>query len=396
MNAARDRRMPCELPAWLLLPLASLLLAAPVSASDEALVRLGSQLYFDTDLSRRRTQSCATCHAPERGFADPRDNGVGGAASRGDDGVALGSRQAPSIAYAAQVPRFTRDADGARGGLFHDGRADTLEAQAAEPLLNPLEMALPDRATAVARLREKPAYRSAFEQLFGTGILDDTQAAYDALTRALAAFERSSFFATYDSRYDRFLAGELELTIAEELGRRVFFSDLTNCMNCHLLEPGTVRRRESFTDHRYHNIGIPPNPRLRAAGAISGPDGGLARRPGARSGDAGRFRTPTLRNVAVTAPYMHNGVFAELDTAIRFYNRYLVINDAVEINPETGASWGEAEISANLALDRLRQGQPLTAARIGHLVSFLRALTDRRYEHLLPPRPDLHQEPHDE
>ncbi|MEQ8231830.1 MAG: cytochrome c peroxidase [Gammaproteobacteria bacterium] len=366
-------------------PLATLLilLALPAgAATDDSLAALGRALFFDTNLSARRTQSCASCHDPAHAFADPRDNGVGGAVSPGDDGVSRGTRNAPSIAYAAAVPAFARDATGTpRGGFFHDGRAQTLAAQAAEPLTNPREMALPDTAAVLARVRENPAYVSAFEEAFGAGVLDDAGRGMDAITRALAAFEHGAPFVAFDSRYDRFLAGELELTIEEELGRRLFFSDLTNCMACHLEEPGRVKQREAFTDHRYHNIGVPAHPLLRA----TEPDRGLAANPAVDDADAvGRFRTPTLRNVAVTAPYMHNGVFAHLATALAFYNQYVVRNDQVGINPETGQAWGERPYAHTIERDRLGQGQPLDATRIRHLTAFLRALTDRRYEHLLP------------
>ncbi|MEQ8663732.1 MAG: cytochrome c peroxidase, partial [Gammaproteobacteria bacterium] len=247
-----------------------------VADDDAALAALGRALFFDTSLSAARTQSCASCHDPAHAFADARDNGTGGAVSRGDDGVSLGTRNAPSIAYAAAVPAFTRDAAGAAvGGLFHDGRAATLAAQAAAPLVDPREMALPDHAAVIARVRANAAYVAALEKHFGAGVLDDEGAAMDAITIAVAAFERSPAFGAYDSRYDRFLAGELTLTIEEELGRRLFFSDLTNCMHCHLEEPGRVKPREPFTDHRYHNIGVPLNPRL----AARAPDPGLAANP---------------------------------------------------------------------------------------------------------------------
>ncbi|MEQ8663011.1 MAG: hypothetical protein RLW62_19525, partial [Gammaproteobacteria bacterium] len=107
---------------------------------------------------------------------------------------------------------------------------------------------------------------------------------------------------------------------------------------------------------------------------------------------AGRFRTPSLRNVAITAPYMHNGAFAHLATALTFYNQYVVNNAVVGINPETGRAWGERPYPHTIEHDRLGQGQPLDAIRVRHLTAFLRALTDRRYEHLLPPW-DTHNAP---
>jgi len=167
---------------------------------------LGEVLFFDVNLSANRTQSCATCHDPAAGFADPR-----GMASPGDDGVSLGDRNAPTAAYAALTPRFHRGADGEWvGGQFLDGRAATLEEQAGGPPLNPVEMGMADEAAVVARLREDPLYRAAFPALYGDGVLADVDAAYDAMTRAIAAFERTDLFAPFDSKYDRWLRGEAE------------------------------------------------------------------------------------------------------------------------------------------------------------------------------------------
>jgi len=362
--------------------LAPLLPAAALAAGD-SLATLGRALFFDTRLSARGTQSCATCHDPAHAFADARDNGVAGAVSLGDDGVSLGTRNAPSIAYAATVPPFGVDADGeARGGLFLDGRAATLATQAAAPLVDPREMALADHGAVLERVRENAWYVDELERHFGAGVLADERDGMAAVTAAIAAFEQGPPFLAYDSRYDRFLAGEIALTIEEELGRRLFFSDLTNCMQCHLLEANRVQARETFTDHRYHNIGVPANPAL----ADATDDPGLGANPAVDATTAmGRFRTPTLRNVAVTAPYMHNGVFAELATALKFYNQYLVDNAEVRINPETGRSWGTRPFPHTIEQALLGRGQPLDDTRVRHLVAFLRALTDRRYERLLPP-----------
>jgi cytochrome c peroxidase len=371
--------------------LCTALLAAPASASDQvqatALVALGSKLFFDVNLSVRRSQSCATCHNPARAFSDGRDSGTRGAVSRGADGAALGDRNAPSIAYAALVPTFSRTPEGDyRGGLFHDGRAADLAAQAGEPLLNPLELGQPDVASVIARVREQPAYIGDFENLFGPNIFGDEHGAFAGLRAALAAFQSSALFLAFDSRYDRYLRGEYVLSDAEEQGRRLFFSDLTNCMGCHLLQANSITVNEPFTDHRYHNIGIPKNLAVRSKNGLAPHyiDRGLAANPQVFDADTeGQFRTPSLRNVAVTAPYMHNGIFRKLETALFFYNHYIVRNVEVDINPETGSHWGAPEIGGNLALARLQDGQPLDRTRIAALVAFLRTLTDRRYEHLL-------------
>lgn len=356
------------------------LLVVPV-ASFETLPDFGRALFHDPNLSANRTQSCATCHDPAHGFIDPRADIAGGAVSRGADRQAAGTRNTPAIGYAAAVPAPTRTAGDWRGGLFLDGRAANLETQAIEPLINPLEMALPDHAAVVARVAENPAYSAALERHFGADVMASTERALAAIGAAIAAFERSPPFVAFDSRYDRFLRGEETLSAEEELGRRLFFSDLMNCMQCHLLEPNTVVAGEVFSNQRYHNIGVPANPALDNPA----PDLGLGGRADvADPRQTGKFRTPSLRNIAVTAPYMHNGAFRELATTILFYNQYIVDNDEVGINPETGRDWGSPEVIENIDFELLRQGQPTSDERAELLIAFLRTLTDRRFEHLLP------------
>lgn len=361
---------------------------APARAADgpATLEALGEALFFDVDLSQNRSQSCASCHNPDHGFVDPLETRAGRAASLGADGTSIGDRNAPTAAYAAFAPAFAKGADGRwRGGQFHDGRAATLEEQAGGPPLNPGEMAMPSKAAVVERLKEKPTYVDAFARLFGPDRLADTDAAYAAMTQAIAAFERTERFAPFDSKYDRFLRGEATLTDEEELGRVLFFSNqFTNCSLCHRLKGAGGAAGETFTDYSFHNIGVPENPRLRAVnGSKKGArDHGLLANPAVAGDPAqdGRFKVPTLRNVAVTGPYMHNGVFADLRTVILFYNKYNSKSPARAIDPETGRPWGRPEIAANLSLKELETGPALDDRRIDALVAFLKTLTDRRYE----------------
>ena len=354
---------------------------APKAPQTEA--ELGALLFHDVNLSANRTQSCASCHDPATGFADPR-----GMASLGDDGLSLGDRNAPTASYAALSPAFHRDAEGKwKGGQFLDGRAATLADQAGGPPLNPIEMGMPDKAAVVDRLREDPAYAAAFPDLFGAGIWQDPEAAFAAMTQAIAAFEETEAFAPFDSRYDRFLRGEVELTQQEELGRLLFFSQqFTNCNLCHQVGRGQMDKHETFTDYRYHNIGVPQNSELRALNGVPPDqvDNGLLDNPAVTDpGERGKFRTPTLRNVAVTGPYMHNGVFQDLRTVILFYNRYNSKSAARQINPETGAPFGPPPVAGTLAQKELTHGPALDDERIDALVAFLKTLTDARYEHLL-------------
>lgn len=345
---------------------------------------LGAALFFDTGLSKNGNLSCATCHDPERGFSDQRKLSPRNAVSLGDDGHSLGTRNAPTAAYAATVPPFTKKADGSyMGGLFLDGRAHGgLADQAGGPPLNPVEMEMPDKASVVARLKENPTYVEGLEAVYGKGLFDDADKAYAAMTEAIATYERTDTFSTFDSRYDRYLRGEVKFTDQEELGRVLFFSQqFTNCATCHAIKGPKGYEDATFSDNRYFNIGVPANPALKPAA----PDLGLG---GVLEGDeaeaqAGKFRVPTLRNVAVTGPYMHNGVFKDLRTVVLFYNKYNSIRKSRQIDPETGAAWAPPEVADTVAMTELKQGPALDDKRIDALVAFLKTLTDKRYEHLI-------------
>ena len=207
-----------------------------------------------------------------------------------------------------------------------------------------------------------------------------------AIIRTTRWDEHTAQFAPFDSKYDRFLRGEYELTVAEELGRVLFFSQLINCSSCHLLDTREYSPGEVFSNHRYHNIGVPANKQVREKNGInvSHRDLGLLENPAVDDpAMAGKFRVPSLRNVAVTGPYMHNGVFKDLRTAILFYNRFTLSNPKSQTNPETGELWGEPEVAETVDLELLREGQPLAENHVVALVAFLRALTDQRYESLL-------------
>ncbi len=356
--------------------------AGPAGPSPSPLSRasLGEALFFDVNLSRNRTQSCATCHDPAHGFADPRTGAAAGAVSVGDDGASRGVRNAPTVSYAAFSPRFRKGADGLYvGGQFLDGRADTLEAQAGLPVLNPVEMGMPDTASVIARLKENPSYVDAFKTLFGREVFATDARAFAALSAALAAYERTPAVSPFDARYDRYLRGEETLTDQEELGRVLFFSNqFTNCHLCHKLTP-SGGDGETFSNYRYHNIGVPKN------AALGGPvDHGLLERKGVKdTRHDGQFKVPTLRNVAVTGPYMHNGVFKDLRTVILFYNKYNSTSPERQVDPETGKVWDPPEVPDNLSQKELETGPALDDRRIDALVAFLKTLTDRRYEPLL-------------
>lgn len=344
---------------------------------------LGQVLFSDKNLSKNRTQSCATCHNPNAGFADDRGNGIGKMASLGDDNKSLGDRQAPTASYAKFSPDFHFDEKKQKyvGGQFWDGRAKTLEEQAGGPPLNPIEMGMGSKKEVVDRIKENAYYVQTFKELFGEDVFKDDEKAYDAMTSAIASFERSNEFSSFDSKYDRYLKGEYDLTPLEDLGKSIFFSNNNNsCATCHVLK-GEDKAGETFTNYEYHNIGTPANKTLRAKNGVKEIDKGLLANPNVKDiAQNGKHKVPTLRNVAVTAPYMHNGVFKDLKTVIEFYDKYN--NKDRNINPETKKPWDEAEVKETIALKELK-ANALTDRKVEALVAFMKLLTDKKYEYLL-------------
>lgn len=352
---------------------------------EQTKILLGQQLYFDKNLSRNRTQSCASCHAPEKGFIDPRNNGVNAAVSLGDDSHSLGDRTAPTASYAKFSPPFHFDAKKKRyvGGQFWDGRENDLTGQAGGPPTNPIEMGMPDKQSVVARIKKNEHYLSAFKKIYGENIFADTNKAYHAMAESIAAFEKTAFFSSFDSKYDRYLRGEYVMSDQEELGQSLFFSNNnTNCATCHKLK-NEGEQHETFSNYEFHNIGVPVNKQVRekngsAAGHI---DHGLLNNPNVSDPQHdGKFKVPTLRNSAVTAPYMHNGVFQDLATVILFYDKYN--NEKNNINPETGKAWQKAEVEETINKKDLKM-KKLTKVKVDALVAFIKTLTDKRYEYLL-------------
>ena len=344
---------------------------------------LGQVLFSDKNLSKNRTQSCATCHNPNAGFADDRENGIGKMASLGDDNKSLGDRQAPTASYAKFSPDFHFDEKKQKyiGGQFWDGRAKTLEEQAGGPPLNPIEMGMGSKKEVVDRIKENAYYVQTFKELFGEDVFKDDEKAYDAMTSAIASFERSNEFSSFDSKYDRYLKGEYDLTPLEDLGKSIFFSNNNNsCASCHVLK-GEDKAGETFTNFEFHNIGTPANKELRAKNGVKEIDKGLLSNPNVKDvAQNGKHKVPTLRNVAVTAPYMHNGVFKDLKTVIEFYDKYN--NKDRNINPETKKPWDDAEVKETIALKELK-ANALTDRKVEALVAFMKLLTDKKYEYLL-------------
>jgi cytochrome c peroxidase len=358
------------------------------SQNQSLLEELGRTLFTDRNLSLDRTISCASCHDPGRGFIDWRGSPAGLAASVGNDGVSVGDRSAPTISYASLIPAFHVNSEGQyEGGMFWDGREPDLEGQAGGPFLNTIEMQMPDKAAVIERILEDDLYPFMFMDLFGDDVFDDVDTAYRRMTEAIAAAERTAFFSPFDSRYDRYLQGTYEPTEQEMLGMTLFFSEqFTNCNQCHQLKPFAESEGETFTNNQYFNVATPMNRALRAANGLGEGhvDRGLLENPLVDDpAQAGKFKTPTLRNVAMTAPYMHNGVFGDLKTVVQFYNKFNLRGPARDADPDTGEPWGEPEVAENIDMEKLESGNALDERSIDALVIFMKMLTDQRYEHLV-------------
>lgn len=288
--------------------------ATPVPAANpmtDAKVRLGMALYFDPRLSSDGTISCASCHDPNAGFADPRpvSEGVGGA---------KGGRNAPTVLNSAHA-RFQ----------FWDGRAKDLEEQALGPIQNPVEMQM-TMPMAIDRLKAIPGYVAMFDAVFGTPPTPE------GIADAIATFERTVI--STDSAYDRYIAGDPTAMSRAAIRGMELFRGKAHCQACH--------SGPNFTDGRFHNLGVG-----YANGAFA--DEGRAKVTKSPD-DLGAFKTPGLRSIAQTAPYLHDGSEKTLEDVVAFYDRGGVPNPN---------------------LDPLMLPLALTARERAELVEFMKALT---------------------
>ncbi|WP_109077882.1 cytochrome-c peroxidase [Aggregatibacter kilianii] len=344
---------------------------------------LGEVMFFDKALSFNKSQSCATCHDPETAFADMRDNSAKRMVSQGDNPQLFGNRNTPTALYAKFSPEFHFDEkiQDYVGGQFWDGRAKHLAEQAGGPPVNPVEMGMPNKKSIAQRIKDNPAYHEPITQHFGEAIWQDAEKIYALMEQAIGEFEKQAMFAPFSSKYDKALKGEVQLSELEAQGKALFFDKTqTNCSNCHQLTAANDAQ-ETFTNYRYYNLGVPKNSALIEHNKLDADfvDNGLLDSPYVK-GDVrqkGKFKVPTLRNVAVTAPYMHNGVFKELRTVLLFLDSFN--NPERKLNPETGKPWGGAEYGLTISHKDL-QGKPLTDQQISALEAFLRSLTDEAYE----------------
>jgi cytochrome c peroxidase len=365
--------------------------SAPVALSSEQL--LGRFLFFDTNLSKPPGQSCASCHDPGAGFTAPDHNLP---VSQGAIRSRFGNRNAPSASYAMFSPPLHYDPTIRPGimegmyvsGLFWDGRVNTLEEQAQKPFLNPLEMHNPDKMTVVLAILQSK-YASLFESVCGTVSLPRIENPYDCAASALAAYQRSAEVNPFTSKYDYWKRGEAQFTESERRGY-MLFTDTTmmgaKCANCHSVSPDESQSPSLFTNFGHQNVGAPPNPdlpyyflpRSLNPDGVNYVDRGLgdflrtaeySEEQAAK--EDGKFKIPSLRNCAVTAPYEHNGVFKTLREVVMFNNTRDV----------AGAGWPAPEVPQNAhrhmpPMPRTFGQLGLTDQQVDDIVAFLHTLTD--------------------
>lgn len=319
---------------------------------------IGRRLYQDKNLSANHTQSCATCHHWSAGFADPtnRTDPDTTVVSLGDDGESKGGRNAPTSAYCGYSPILHQDQNGNWfGGMFWDGRADgsrlgdPLAEQAQGPPLNPVEMNLKSVEELVAIVAASE-YADLFYEIYPADFFADPENAFDEIAKLIAAYERSAAVSPFTSRFDK-----NELSGKEARGFATFKQ--VGCDNCHSLTVPEGASGPVFTNYGYANIGIPENPLL----PNNEPDLGLGGYLGDTTQD-GKFKVPTLRNIARTAPYSHNGYFANLDDIVRYHA------DRGGLTPEVGDEDLPTPIDVQLS-------EP----EISEIVAFLETLTDEGF-----------------
>ena len=251
-------------------------------------VELGRLLFFDVRLSADDSVACATCHSPEKAFADN---------SRVSTGIygRHGTRNTPAV--------INRVGDAEQ---FRDGRAATLEEQAKVPLINPSELGMPSHDAVVEKVKGISGYRDLFERSFGRDVnVDD-------IARAIASFERT--IVSWDSRWDQFITGNAAVLSDSEMRGLIVFQGKGRCIQCH--------SGWNLADEKYHNIGIgwdSPEP----------DEGRFAVTKNDK--DRGAFRTPTLRDVALTGPYMHDGRFDTLEQVVDYYSNGVIANPYLDV-----------------------------------------------------------------
>jgi cytochrome c peroxidase len=289
----------------------------------KAKIDLGKQLYFDGRLSKSGAISCAFCHNPGTGFADPRQTSIG-------IGGGVGGRQSPTVYNTA----FNHV-------QFWDGRARSLEEQAIGPIQNPIEMG-ETHENVVSKLKKLKGYQQQFRAVFGTEVN------LQGIAEAIAAYERTVI--STNSSFDKYVAGDTKAMDESAVRGMALFKGKARCILCH--------NGPNFTDNQFHNLGVPQvGPMKEDLGRYN---------VSKAEKDKGAFKTPTLRSITETAPYMHDGALKTLEEAVDFLN---------------------AGGGANSNLSTLVKPLNLTPEEKTDLVTFLKALTGEPIPFQLPKLP---------
>ena len=279
---------------------------------------LGKKLFSEKILSKDSSVSCASCHKPSFAFADTMAFSIGIAGKPT-------KRNTPSVLNMKNRPYY-----------FWDGRAASLEEQALMPIQNPDEMGL-TISYAIKRLNNNPTYKLLFKRIFNQPVTAKN------LSAAFAAYEQT--LETVDSKFDDWSNDLKKLTASEERGRQIFIGSKSRCFNCHF--------QEDFTDDNFKNTGLFNSIELNDSGRFN-----ISK----EKTDMGKFKTPGLRNIAVTAPYMHNGMFRTLEEVVAYYNDPAkFVSNAINIDPALTKPLG------------------LTTKEQNDLIEFLKTLTDKKY-----------------
>lgn len=375
--------------------------------------RLGKLLFQDENLSLNRNQSCSSCHSLKPAdqqntlpklvpaFVNPENVQKGTVVSLGSIPERNGSLNTPSVGYAAFSPLFHWDEKEGLyvGGQFWNGRASNLTEQAKRPFLNPVEMAMPSQWSVVSRLKENIKYRTLFGQIYGLNLAAApdpktkhlnvkapalVNKIYHQMTKAISAFEQSQVFNKFNSKFDFVLARKAKFTPIEAKGFALF-NDVNkgNCAACHVSEAlidedGKVTP-PIFTDFTYDNIGVPRNVKIPNN---PDPNQGLGGRLDvakldSNSDEIGKHKVMSLRNIAITPPYGHNGVFTTLEQIVHFYNTRDTLGRVPDNQDSEFATsgWPEPEIPRNVNQTELGN-LGLTADEEKAIVAFMKTLTD--------------------
>lgn len=407
--------------------------------------QLGELLFNDKQLSINNNQSCADCHGARVGWTGPEPSiNRHGSVYEGSIKDRFGNRKPPSSAYATPSPVFFLSDPVTGffiGGNFWDGRATGWELgnpaadQAQGPFLNPVEQALPDAACVVYGACTSARYANLFQEVWGSQACDiawppkqqmktlcasenvmvplseadraKVESGYDRVALSIASYEDSPAVNRFSSKYDAFVAGQVELT-AQEAEGLALFQGQGNCAACHILDPGPAGEPALFTDYTFDNLGMPKNPEnpWYTMAASFNPDGYAWVDPGLggflatvpdyamyADGNMGKHKVPTLRNVDLrpgrgfVKPYSHNGWFKSLKSIVHFYNTRDVLPacpprpNALPPNSYTEAEalalgcWPEPEVGVNINITELGD-LGLSDAQEDAIVAFMKTLSD--------------------